>query len=71
MKNYTRRKILNKPCRTVRYPTIPADRRDVGEVPVDILPDDALLGIFDHYVHENSMKNLNRWTTLVHSSSVA
>ncbi len=41
-----------------------ADRCDVGWVTIDILPDDALLEIFDFYVDET--KWTNRWHILVH-----
>ena len=76
IKDYTCRwiwKILNKnkPSRSVQCPGIPADGCDVGQIPIDILPDEVLLGIFDHYVgifdhyvYEANMKN--RWVTLVH-----
>ena len=69
IKYYTRRwiwKILNKnkPSRSVQCPGIPADGCDVGQIPIDILPDEVLLGIFDYYVHEGNMES--RWVTLVH-----
>ena len=43
------------------------DWRNVGRMTIDILPDDALLGIFDFYVVEPNVFNPdNGWQTLVH-----
>ena len=67
VKNYARRwtrKILNSPRRSVQRPATPADGYDVCPAPIDILPDEALLEIFDNYVHEANMNN--GWMTLVH-----
>jgi len=62
----------------VQCPATTADAYDIGLAPIDILPDDALLEIFDFYVHELETKGTdmwmkiaretetNRWMTLVH-----
>jgi hypothetical protein len=68
VKNHARhwtRKIFNKSRRRAQLvATTAADGHDVGQVPIDMLPDDALLEIFGFYVHET--KGTNRWMTLVH-----
>jgi hypothetical protein len=62
-----------RPISFVQSSTTTVDWSDVGQVPIDMLPDDvsidvlsddALLGIFDFYVHET--QGTNRWMTLVH-----
>jgi hypothetical protein len=46
------------------FPAMTADRCDVGQVTIDILPDDALLYVFDFYVAQAS--EVEAWHTLVH-----
>jgi len=43
---------------------MPADRRDVGNVPIDMLPEELLLEIFDFYMRGVDYKE--EWETLVH-----
>ncbi len=68
MKSHARhwtRKIFNKSRRRAQLvATIAANEHDVGQAPIDMLPDDALLEIFGFYVHQT--KRTNRWMTLVH-----
>lgn len=71
VKNHARRwtrKILNSPRRSVQRPATPADGYDVCPALIDILPDEALLEIFDNYVHEVSMNN--GYMTLVHTVGI-
>ena len=46
-----------------QHPVTTADQRDVGHVTIDILPEDALLEMFDFYLHDT---NLDAWHKLVH-----
>ena len=43
---------------------MPADHRDVGNVAIDMLPEELLLEIFDFYLCEVDYKE--EWETLVH-----
>src|SRR5258707_13637236 len=45
----------------VQCPATTADAYDIGLAPIDILPDDALLEIFDFYVHELETKGTDMW----------
>jgi hypothetical protein len=62
--------VINKPRRRasflLRHATT-ANWCDIGRVTIDILPDDVLLEIFDHYVAEADQHgNYEGWQTLVH-----
>jgi hypothetical protein len=46
-----------------QHPIATADRCDVGQVTIDILPEDALLETFDFYLHN---EEIDKWHTLVH-----
>jgi hypothetical protein len=46
------------------HPIMIADRCDVGNVTMNVLPDDVLLGVFDCYVGEAT--DVEGWHTLVH-----
>ena len=53
-----------------RQPGTAADRWDVGQVTIDVLPDVALLGIFDCYVNQvpeedDDYLEIHAWHTLV------
>jgi hypothetical protein len=55
----------------VQHPAIAADKCDVGQGPIDTLPDGVLLRIFDFYLSEaqptlGGFKEINAWFTLVH-----
>ena len=68
VKDYARsltEKVLNRLPRSVKCSAIPADRCDVCQAPIDILPDEALLEVFDNYVRESNKKK-NGWMTLLH-----
>ena len=61
----TGRELITTHRRTsyARHPVATADQCDVGRVTIDILPEDALLEIFDFYLHD---EYIDKWYKLVH-----